>query len=90
MEVIKNENVKESVLQEDIMLEIERNTEETDNSKKERLREEDMTQKGSRKMSTRMSDPSRKEAQRIMINEMKGGMKMEEESGQSKNIHKIY
>ena len=49
-----------------------------------------MTQKGSRKMSTRRSDHSRKEAQRIMINEMKGGMKMEEESGQSKNIHKIY
>ena len=38
MEVIKNENVKESVLQEDIMLEIERNTEETENSKKEGLR----------------------------------------------------
>ncbi len=51
MEVRKNENVKESVLQEDIMLEIERNTEETENSKKELgLRKEDMTQKGSRKM----------------------------------------
>jgi hypothetical protein len=56
MEVIKNENVKDSVLQEDIMLEIERNTEETENSKKEELREEDMTEKGSRKMCTRMSD----------------------------------
>jgi hypothetical protein len=60
------------------MLEIERNTEETENSKKEGLREEDITQKGSRKMCTRMSDHSRKEAQRIMINEMKGGMKKEE------------
>jgi hypothetical protein len=57
------------------MLGIERNTEETENSKKEGLREEDMTQKGSRKMSTRMSDHSRKEAERININDMKGGIK---------------
>ncbi len=32
------------------MLEIERNTEETENSKKEGLREEDMTLKGRSKM----------------------------------------
>jgi hypothetical protein len=37
-----------------------------------------------------MSDHRRKKAQRIMINGMKGGMKKEEESGQSKNRHKIY
>jgi hypothetical protein len=57
------------------MLGIERNTEETENIKKEGRREEDMTQKGSRKMCTHMSDHRRKEAQRIMINEMKGGIK---------------
>ncbi len=57
------------------MLGIERNTEETENSKKEGLNEEDMTLKGSRKMCTCMSDHSRKEAQRIMIDKMKGGMK---------------
>jgi hypothetical protein len=34
------------------MYEIERNTEETENSKKEGLREEDITQKGCRKMCT--------------------------------------
>ncbi len=90
MEVIKNENFKESVLQEDIMLEIERNTEETENSKKEGLNEVDMMLKGCRKMCTCMSDHRRKEAQRIMTNEMKGGTKKEEESGQSKNRHKIY
>jgi hypothetical protein len=49
-----------------------------------------MTQKGSRKRCTRMSDHRRKEAQRIMINEMKEGMKKKDESGQSKNRHKIY
>jgi hypothetical protein len=70
------------------MLEIERNTEETENSKKEGLREEDMTLKGRSKMW--MSDCKRKEAQRIRINKMKGGMRKEEESGQSKNRHKLY
>ncbi len=43
-----------------------------------------MTQKGSRKMCTRMSDHSRKEAQRIMINEMKGGIKRRKKMDRAK------